>query len=143
MSYPNGYSSNPTVTNFTPAIAQTQAMTYINMIYWLDQGRMYAEFFAAYNATSAGGNYTIPFPTGIKIDFTRMVHNNTVFSNQSAMLVGQGQWMDQGAAFKHLNVMVANASAVIVNENPGILQGTSISTGDSVKLQFSVPVTIT
>lgn len=143
MSYSGGYSTNPTVTNYTPAIAQTQAMTYLNMIYWIDQGRMYAEFFAAYNGTSAGANYTIPFPTGIKIDFTRMVHNSTVFSNQSAMVVGHGQWLDQGLSFKHLHVMVANASAVIVNDNPGILQGTGISTGDSVKLQFSVPVTIT
>lgn len=134
------YFVNPEVIITTPTLVSTQALVATQFIYQVLFGYMYADFFASYNATSAGGNYTIPMPSAYKINLAHMASNQSAFSNASAMTVGSGQWQDAGVSFKQLHVMYLNESAFVVNENPGLLQGTSMGTADSVKLNIRVPV---
>lgn len=106
---------------------------------WRQNDQFCIDSQSTYVGASNAANCTVALPPGYVIDTTRL-SGGTGTSNQTATLVGQGQWMDNGTSFKHLHVMYASTTSVVINENPGILQGSSLASGDGVKVNFCVPI---
>lgn len=106
---------------------------------WRENDKYCVDSQSTYVGASNAVNCTIALPAGNVID-TGKLSGGTGTSNQTATLVGQGQWMDNGTSFKHIHVMYASTTSVVLNENPGILQGGSLANGDGVKVNFCVPI---
>lgn len=106
---------------------------------WRQHDQYCVDSQSTYVGASNAVNCTIALPSGYVID-TAKLSGGTGTSNQKATYLGSGQWQDAGTAFKYLQVMYASTTSVVLNENPGVLQGSSLANNDSIKVNFCVPI---
>lgn len=91
-----------------------------------------------WNGAGAGGTFTVS-PDGYTFNTDKMA-GGTNTANGTATILGTSEWFENGVAFKDLGTIYNGSNAVRFHENPGNLQGTAISSGDAVRVSFSVPV---
>lgn len=106
---------------------------------WRVNDHRCVEAVSTYTGASDAVTCTASVGSGLTID-TAKIAGGSSSDNAASSLLGTGEWFDAGAAFKYLKFHYASTTTVVAAENPGLLSGSSLASGDSIKWNFCAPI---